>query len=198
MAHARRKFFEAKAEGEDPRWVLAQIQQLYLIEARLREARAGPPEVRQTRHQHSLQIMVQIKARLDALQASRKHRPRSLTGEAITYALNQWAKLRMFLHDGRVQIDHNLIEKTIRPSAIGKKNWLFMGDVQTGLRAATFYTLIGNCHRQGIIATDYLTDILKRLPTETNQTVHRLTPKAWAADQTAKHQALALAAVAPT
>ena len=103
----------------------------------------------------------------------------------------------MFLRDGSVQIDNNLIDNTIRPSAIGKKNWLFMGDAQTGQRAATFYTLIGNCHREGIDATAYLTDIFNRLPTETNQSVHRLTPKVWAAEQTAKRQALAQAVVAP-
>ena len=109
----------------------------------------------------------------------------------LSYALNQWPKLRVFLRDGRVPIDNNLVENAIRPSAIGKKNWLFMGDPQSGARAATFHTLIGNCHRQGIDATTYLADIFKRLPTETNQSVHRLTPKAWAAEQAAKHHALA-------
>ena len=195
IAHMRRKFFEAKAEGEDPQWVLAQLQQLYQIEARLREARAGPEEVLSTRQQHSTPIMERIEARLEHLQAKHTHRPRSLTGEALSYALNQWAKLRVFLRDGRVQIDNNLVENAIRPSAIGKKNWLFMGDAQSGARAATFYTLIGNCHRQGIDATSYLSDIFKRLPTETNQTVHRLTPKAWAADQAAMRHALAQSAV---
>jgi len=197
LAHARRKFFEAKAEGEDPQWVLGQIQQLYQIEAQLREARAGPAETHRTRQAQSARIMECIKTKLDHLQASRKHLPRSLTGEAITYALNQWDKLCVFLSDGRVQIDNNLIENAIRPSAIGKKNWLFMGDAQTGDRAATFYTLIANCHREGIDATAYLTDIFTRLPTETNQTVHRLTPKAWAAEQLAKRQALVQAVVSP-
>lgn len=195
LAHARRKFFEAQAEGEDARWVLAQMQQLYQIEARLRQARAGPGEVHSTRQQHSVPIMERIRSRIDHLQASRKHLPRSLTGEAISYALNQWAKLSVFLRDGRVQIDNNLVENTIRPSAIGKKNWLFMGDAQTGSRAAIFYTLIDNCHRTGIDATAYLTDIFKRLPTETNKTVHRLTPQAWAAEQAAVRQALAQSVV---
>jgi hypothetical protein len=191
MAHARRKFFEAKAEGADPQWVLGQMQQLYQIEARLREARAGPEEVQSTRKEQSATIMARIKARLEHLQSSHTHRPRSLTGEAISYALNQWAKLCVFLRDGRVHIDNNLVENTIRPSAIGKKNWLFMGDANSGARAATFYTLIGNCQRAGINATAYLRDLFKRLPTETNQTVHRLTPQAWATDQAALRQALA-------
>ncbi len=196
MAHMRRKFFEAKAEGEDPQWVLAQVQQLYQIEAQLRQARASPAAVHEERRRSSSVIMERIKAKLDELQSSRRHRPRSLTGEALTYALNQWTKLSVFLQNGRVQIDNNLVENTIRPSAIGKKNWLFMGDPTTGARAATFYTLIGNCHREGINAEAYLSDLFKRLPKETNQTVHRLTPSAWAAEQTAMHQALAQSAMA--
>ena len=183
LAHARRKFFEAKAEGTDPQWVLLQMQHLYQIEARLREARAGPLEARALRQEQSVPILARIKAQLDELERSHRHRPRSLTGAAISYALNQWDKLTLYVRDGRVQIDNNLVENTIRPSAIGKKNWLFMGDARSGARAATFYTLIGNCHREGINAEAYLTDIFTRLPGETNQTVHRLIPKAWAAEQ---------------
>lgn len=188
LAHARRKFFEAQAEGEDARWVLEQMQQLYRIEAKLREARAGPMEVRAARQEHSAPVMERIHHKLQSLRQSRKHLPRSLTGTAISYALNQWDKLSVYLRDGRVYIDNNRIENAIRPSAIGKKNWLFMGDPKSGDRAAVFYTLIGNCHREGINATAYLTDLFTRLPMETNRTVHRLTPKAWAAEQRAQNQ----------
>lgn len=197
MAHARRKFFEAKAEGADAQWVLGQMQQLYRIEAQLRDSTATPEEIRAERQQHSAPILEKIKARLTELQARHTHRPTSLTGGAISYTLNQWDKLTGYLRDGRTQIDNNLVENTIRPSAIGKKNWLFMGDAQTGARAATFYTLISNAHREGIDVTAYLTDIFKRLPTETNQSAHRLTPKAWAAEQAKIRQALAQTAVVP-
>ncbi len=197
MAHARRKFYEAKDESEDARRMLAHIGQLYHIEGRLRDARAGPAEVLEERQQQSAPIMARIKERLDHLHNTRQHTPRSLTGEAITYARNQWDKLCVCLNDGRVQIDNNLVENSIRPSAIGKKNWLFMGDATTGSRAATFYTLIGNAQRAGINAEAYLADIFERLPSETNQTVHRLTPQTWAAEQTALRQALAQSAVVP-
>lgn len=78
-----------------------------------------------------------------------------------------------------------------------RRNWLFIGDAGTGDRAATFYTLIGNCHKEGINAEAYLTDIFQRPPSETNQTVHRLTPKAWAAEQ-ARRKSVAQTAVVPT
>ena len=95
----------------------------------------------------------------------------------------QWDKLLVFLQDGRVQIDNNLVENTIRPSAIGKKNWLFMGDPKSGERAALFYTLIGNCHRAGIDAQSYLTNLFNRLadPAQTTKTLGALTPHGWAA-----------------
>ncbi len=91
----------------------------------------------------------------------------------------------MFITDGRVQIDNNLTENATRPTASGKKNWLFIGDPKTGDRAAAFYTLIGNCHRAGIDGQAYLTDLFTRLPlpTETTKTLGALTPQGWAAAQ---------------
>jgi transposase len=86
------------------------------------------------------------------------------------------------------------VENAIRPTAIGKKNWLFMGDADAGHRAATFYTLMANCHREGVNAGAYLTDIFQRLPTQTNPTVHRLTPKTWAAEAS-RHKTVTQAAV---
>jgi hypothetical protein len=82
-----------------------------------------------------------------------------------------------FLGDGRLEIDNNLVENAIRPSAIGKKNCLFIGDVTAGDRSAVFYTLNANCQREGINANKYLTALFKRLPKATNQTVNELTPK---------------------
>lgn len=142
-----------------------------------------PEKIKIERHENSSLILKQIKQRQDDLLARRKQLPRSLTGEALNYSQNQWDKLIAYLEVGRVQIDNNLIENAIRPSAIGKKNWLFMGDAVSGERAATFYTLIGNCHGAKIDATAYLTDIFTRLPSETNQTIRQLTPRAWAQAQ---------------
>jgi transposase len=98
MAHMRRKFFAAKAEGEDAQWMLTQLQKLYRIESQLRQSRASPSDIRAERWRNSAPILTQIKARLDSLTHSRKHLPKSLTGEA----LNQWDKLQVYLRDGRV------------------------------------------------------------------------------------------------
>lgn len=187
MVHARRKFYEAQEEREDARWGLAQMQALYRIEARLREARVGPQQVRTARQERSVPILEAIH---QSLQHSRVHLPRSLTGGAITYNLGQWEKLSVFTRDDRVQIDNNLVENSIRPSAIGKKNWLFMDDAQSGERAAPFYTLKGNCH-VGLNAEAYLIELFERLPRATIQTVNELTPHAMAAKRRAAAQAAA-------
>jgi transposase len=121
MAHARRKFFEAKEESEDARWVLAQMQQLYRIEAEMREARAGPHEVRARRQQQSVPILGAIKSRLQSLQTSRKHLPRSLTGGAIGYALGQWDKLCVFTRDGRVQPRDEVASRRLPRSGEGRE-----------------------------------------------------------------------------
>jgi transposase len=91
-------------------------------------------------------------------------------------------------------VDNNLTENAIRPSAIGKKNWLFIGDASAGDRTAVFYTLIANCHREEINAREYLTDLFTRLPTATTRTVRELTPKAWAQEQRRRQQTHALTA----
>ena len=63
-------------------------------------------------------------------------------GQAIEYALGQWPALSVYLSDGRVEIDNNPVENAIRPTAIGKKNWLFFGGAQAGERSAILYTIV--------------------------------------------------------
>jgi len=179
-AHARRKFYEAKDHTPDAAIALAQIQKLYLIEEELREARASPEQCAAKRQQQSRPILEELHRWLVKLQRDHTHRPQSSMGLAISYALNQWPALSVFLHEGRVRMDNNAIENAIRPSAVGKKNWLFVGGAHTGDRAATFYTLMGNCRSLGVDAYVYLKDLFSTLPTLTNHQVKTLTPMAWA------------------
>jgi hypothetical protein len=80
-----------------------------------------------------------------------------------------------------VEIDNNPCERSIRPTAVGKKNWLFLGEAHAGNRSAIVYTLIECCRRRGIDPFAYLKDVLTRLPAATNWTIGELTPGAWAA-----------------
>ena len=87
--------------------------------------------------------------------------------------------MERFLEHGEVEIDNNLVENAIRPTAIGKKNWLFFGSEEAGQRSAVMYTLIANCRLHGVEPYTYLKDVLERLPSTTNQQVAQLTPLTW-------------------
>ena len=178
LAHVRRGFFEAQQEA--PRvgaWILNQIGILYRWEEQLRQSRAGPAAREALRSSHSRMVMERLHRALEKLKP--RYLPHSGMGEAIKYALNHWAALERFLEHGEVEIDNNLVENAIRPTAVGKKNWLFFGSEQAGTRNAVIYTLIQNCRMQGINPHAYLKDLLQRLPTATNQQVTELTPLNW-------------------
>jgi len=179
-AHVRRKFYEALEQS--PRtsgWLLRQIQHLYRIEANLREQRAGPRLRQAVRASQSRPIVERIERALVQLKSTGRCLPQSLLGGAMDYALGQWPTLKVYLKDGQVELDNNLVENVIRPTAIGKKNWLFIGDANAGQRSAIIYTVIESCRRRGLDPFAYLRDVLTRLPHMTNRQIPEVTPQAW-------------------
>jgi len=94
--------------------------------------------------------------------------------------LKRWEALNRFVDDGVLEIDNNILENSIRPSAIGKKNWLFIGHPDAGERSAVIYTLLGSCRRHGINPFDYLKDLFARLPAAKITEIKEFTPVAWA------------------
>ena len=189
LAHVRRKFFEAlESAPKVAGWFLKHFENLYELEARLRKTRAGPKLRQAERASLSRPILARLHRALVRLRTKHRFLPRSLMGKAIDYALNQWPSLLVFLEDGRLEIDNNLIENAIRPTAVGKKNWLFIGEAQAGDRSAILYTVIECCRRRGLDPFAYLRDVFTRLPSMTNWQVKDITPKAWAKSQTRSAQ----------
>jgi len=179
-AHARRGFYEGREQS--PRasgWFLRQIQNLYRIESGLRDLKAGPALRQAVRAHQSRPIVERIGRALVRLKTLKRFLPKSQMGEAIDYTLGQWSTLQVYLEDGRVEIDNNLVENAIRPTALGKKNWLFIGEAQAGQRGAIIYTLVESCRRRGQDPYAYLRDVLTRLPHMTNRQVPEVTPAAW-------------------
>jgi transposase len=177
-AHARRGFFEAQEQAPKVAgWILNQIGQMYGWERQLRLSRAGPALRQAHRRAHSRMVVERCYRALHVLRP--RYLPQSPMGQAISYALNQWPTLERFLNHGEVEIDNNLVENAIRPTAIGKKNWLFFGSEEAGQRSAVIYTLIENCRRHGVEPYTYLKDVLERLPRTTNLKVGQLTPLNW-------------------
>lgn len=183
-AHVRRKFYDALEQS--PRtagWIMRQIQHLYRVEAWLRERRGGPALREAVRAHQSRPIVQRIHQALVRLKVTGRFLPQSVMGGAMDYALSQWPTLTVFLEDGRIEIDNNLVENAIRPTAVGKKNWLFVGEAQAGERGAILYSVIESCRRRGLDPHAYLREVLTRLPHMTNREIQNVTPQAWAKAQ---------------
>ena len=178
MAHARRKFVEALQEDRRVAWIVRQIAHLYGVEKQLRETRAGPRLREARRVAEAMPVLKRLHKAMERIAS--KVLPRSGFGGALAYALNHWETLIRYVEDGRLEIDNNLIENAIRPTALGKKNFLFIGHPDAGWYSAVIYSILGSCRRHGINPHEYLTDVLSRLPSATNHEIEDLTPAAWA------------------
>ena len=175
-AHARRKFFDAKDDSETSVEILRRIQELYRIESGLREGAASDEE-RKLRRKESRRILGEIKPLLD--RGLTDSRPQSLTGRAVSYTLNLWDELVRYAETGHIEIDNNLVENAIRPTAIGKKNWLFFGSPDSGRQSAIIFSVLETCRKLGVDQQEYLRDVLSQLPSLTVEEARQLTPARW-------------------
>lgn len=167
-AHARRKYDEAlKAAPEakdNPETVgaqgLAYCNQLYAIE---REVKDSTPEERQkAREKQSRPVLEAYHAWLRQQKA--RTMPKSLIGQAIAYSLNRWDKLTAFLTDGRLEIDNNRSERSIKPFVIGRKNWLFANTPRGAKASAAIYSMIETAKENGLHPFRYLMYLFEQLP----------------------------------
>jgi transposase len=176
MAHARRKFAEARdSDQERADWMLHHIQLLYKIEANARDNLYTHEKRYKERQQHSKVVMEVMRTWLDA--EAMQVLPQNAIGKAIKYMLNQWSRLEMYLTDGKLEIDNNLVENAIRPIALGRKNYLFAGSHNGAEWAAAFYSLLSNAKLQGVEPFAYLRDILSRISDHPYNKLDQLLPK---------------------
>lgn len=121
--------------------------------------------------------------RIEALlsQLGRRVLPKSALGMAVSYAQNQWQALRRYTEDGRLSIDNNVSERTLRHQAIGRKNWLFLGNQQAGPRAAILFTILAGAKRHRIEPWTYLRELLVRLHADDSH-LDEMLPDRWAAN----------------
>ena len=179
MAHARRKLFEAHELNGSAiaGQAVTLIAKLYEIE---REARELDPDARK--------LLRQLRAKpiADALHAWLTSKRQTLakadaTAKAIDYSLSNWSALTRFLDDGNVPIDNNAVENSVRPLAIGRRNWLFVGSQQAGERSAVLLSLIESAKLNGHDPWAYLKDLFDRLPTLKQRDLAQLLPHNWRA-----------------
>ncbi len=177
MTHIRRGFVKAlDAKERQAAQVIHLISYLYQIEEQLRHQKAGPVLREATRASHCAPRLRLLEKYLRKIKA--RHLPQSLMGKAITYALGQWSGLEVYLQNGKVELDNNLCENSIRPLKIGAKNYLFFGSRRGGELACVAYTLIENCKRQGLPLNNYLIAAMKALVEHGPTRAAELTPSA--------------------
>jgi transposase len=161
-AHARREFERAldndRGRAEQ---ALSWIQDLYAVERQAREEDLSPGERKKLRLEASLPIINQLGAWIHA--EAKQVLPKSQIGKAMAYSAKRWDALSGYLHDGLLEIDNNLVENTIRPLALGRKNYLFAGSHAGARRAAMVYSLLGTCKLHGVNPTQWLTHVLANI-----------------------------------
>lgn len=177
-AHVRRKFYDASFHQEEAKWAIEKILELYRVEAQarneqivrthahgvLRRERAGP----------ATEDLKEWLIKQEPL-----HPPKSPLGNAIRYTLKQWEALTEYLGDPRLPIDNNPAERALRVVALGRKNFLFVGNDQAGQNLAGLYSLVATCIANEINPEEYLADVLLRVKAHPNSRILDLLPPQW-------------------
>jgi transposase len=180
--HVRRKFVEVvQASGSAlAQEAVERIGVLYRIEAEAKEHGLQGEALRAHREQHAAPRLAELHTWLQALgvQALKN----SSLAKAVNHALSRWPALLRYLDDGGRPIDNNPIENAIRPTTLGRKNWLFIGGTHAGPRAAAIMSLVATAKANGLCPQAWLTDVLTRLPTTRNRDIDSLLPiEGWVA-----------------
>lgn len=186
-AHVRRGFVDAaKIAPLDPvpAEILARFAELYAVEKEAREAGLSPQARQALRQAKSVPVMNGLKTRLT--QIRQQLTPGSKLTQACDYALGQWSRLQEYLWDGQLECDNNQCEGSIRPLALGRKNWLHVGSLEAGPKIAAIASIVETCRRLDLNLRDYLRDILPKLGPWPINRVGELTPTAWKVAQAKK------------
>ena len=183
LAHVRRKFFDALATAPvEAREAMDLILEVYRIEQEARARNivgaAAHLELRRTRGRAA---MNELHGWLQAQDG--RHPPKSPLGVAVGYALNQWDTLTRFLDDPRIPPDNNASERALRVAALGRKNFLFVGNAAKGGNLAGLYSLVATCELHEVDPIAYLSDVLMRVDFHPARDIDDLLPHRWAPPQ---------------
>jgi transposase len=189
-AHARRRFVEAaKTTSRRAKPVLHLIAKLYAVEKRAREANLAPADRARLRREVATPILQEVENLLREMVIAAL--PESVLGDAISYSMNHWPALVRYVDHGEAEIDNNLIENSMRPVVLGRKNYLFAGSEIGAEAAAILYSLTESCRRLKIHVYSYLVDVFRQLATvdPTNpEDIRALTPARWKAQQESRRE----------
>ena len=179
LAHARRKFFDALATAPvEAQKAMELILEVYRVEREAADAGVmGTDKHLEARRDRSRKAMAELFSLCEKWQPS--HLPKGPMGAAIRYALNNREELSRFLDDAGLPVDNNASERALRVTALGRKNFLFVGHVQGGKNLAVLHTMVANCELRGIDPQQYLADVLIRVQDTPLSRIDELLPWNW-------------------
>jgi transposase len=181
-AHARRKFIDAvklNPKDQAATRIVKLMNDLFAIDAEAREQNMDHAARHVLRREKAPALLDEIRAQI--LEAQRNALPQSATGKAANYTLALWSKLARFLECPELELSTNLAENSMRPIAVGRKNWIHIGSPQAGPKVAAILSIVESCRRMRIPVREYLAAVLPGLNNFSIHRVAELTPKAWAA-----------------
>jgi len=181
-AHARRKFMDAvKVQPQDGDAVkmVVRMDALFLVDREARKLGMTAAERLTLRREHASEWVNEIQQERRAL--SKQVLPQSALGRAVAYTLNMWAKLERCFEYDEVELSNNLAENSMRPVALGRKNWLHVGSVKAGPKVAAILSIVESCRRLDVSVKEYLAGVLPGLDRHTLSQVADLTPARWSA-----------------
>jgi len=180
-AHARRKFIDAvKVNREDAAAIqmVIRMDALFLVDRDARAKQMTTEERLAARREHAEIWAEEIRQECAKLSATVL--PKSALGKAVNYTLNMWPKLRRCFDYAEVELSNNLAENSMRPVALGRKNWLHVGSAQAGPKVAAILSIVESCRRLGVPSKEYLLAILPGLDGRKLSVIAELTPRRWA------------------
>ena len=188
MAHARRGFIDAikvqtKAQAADARLqrVVTLMDDLFAIDRQAREQNLSLADRHALRQERAPALLDELHALLSAMQASGTILPQSVAGKAINYTLKRWVELTRFLQHPVIELSTNWAENSMRPIAIGRRNWLHLGSKEAGPKIAAIFSIVESCRKLGVPIRQYLADVLPGLADRSIKELANLTPAAFAA-----------------
>jgi len=205
-SHARRGFIDAikvqnKAQAPDAKFhptnkdlfvgtpelerIVALMDSLFSIDREAREQKLSLDDRHALRQERAPALLSELKSLLEEMKASGTILPKSVAGKAINYTLKRWVELTQFFDHSIIELSTNWAENSMRPIAIGRKNWLHLGSKEAGPKIAALFSIVESCRKLGIPIRQYLVDVLPGLADRAIQSLDELTPARYAA-KTAK------------
>jgi len=180
LAHARRKFIEAvklDARDKDSTSIVRVMDGLFAIDAKARAEKMDHAQRHLLRKDQAPALLAELRTQLLAMQ--KRVLPQSEAGKAASYTLSLWTKLTLFLEHPELELSNNLAENSMRPVAIGRKNWIHLGSQEAGPKIAAIFSIVETCRRLGLPIREYLAATLPGLANRSIQNLHQLTPTAY-------------------